>query len=112
MADEILPRLKYPHEHLFRMQTFIEAKNATILTANFVLLANFDKMPLGAVYFKIALVLAFVSAAISVAYSLSSFFPNVRGTSDQKSVLFLVTHLLVPEGGIYLIAFKKARIGP
>lgn len=88
MTNATLARLKYSHEHLFRMQTFIEAKNATILTANFVLLTNFDKMPLEAVFFKIALIAVFVGAAVSVTFSLASFFPNVRGVPDQKSVLF------------------------
>jgi hypothetical protein len=94
------------------MQTFIEAKNATILTANFVLLANFDKMPLEAVYFKIALMLVFVSAAISVAYSLSSFFPNVCGTSDQKSVLFFGDTTSCGRGSELLDCIQKGSDWP
>ena len=88
MNHELLNRLKYAHEHLFRMQTYIEAKNATVLSANLLLLANIDKILTSNGSVKLLLIVLFVCGFVSSVFAVRSFFPNVRGAQDTSSVIF------------------------
>ena len=83
-----LERLRYAHEHLFKVQSFIEAKNVAVLSASLLLLfAIADGAPSNnlAVF---ASLLAVLSALIATGFSALSFFPNVTSSSSRNSLVF------------------------
>ena len=90
MESQTLTRLRYAHEHLFRLQSYCEAKNATVASANLVILANIQQLDKGLLLSVLLLLSVFLCCFVSALIAFASFFPNIRNLADEDSAVFFV----------------------